>query len=31
LSLPRNQPGEICIRGKQIMKGTHCPNSFTIF
>ncbi|XP_008805412.2 4-coumarate-CoA ligase 1-like [Phoenix dactylifera] len=21
LSLPRNQPGEICIRGKQIMKG----------
>jgi 4-coumarate--CoA ligase len=23
LSLPRNQPGEICIRGKQIMKGTH--------
>lgn len=21
-SLPRNQPGEICIRGDQIMKGT---------
>ncbi|KAF8769412.1 hypothetical protein HU200_006441 [Digitaria exilis] len=21
LSLPRNQPGEVCIRGKQIMKG----------
>jgi 4-coumarate--CoA ligase len=23
LSLPRNQPGEICIRGKQIMKGAY--------
>lgn len=22
-SLPRNQPGEICIRGDQIMKGTY--------
>jgi len=22
LSLPRNQPNEICIRGKQLMKGT---------
>lgn len=22
ISLPRNQPGEICIRGDQIMKGT---------
>ena len=22
LSLRRNQPGEICIRGKQLMKGT---------
>lgn len=22
-SLPRNQPGEICIRGSQIMKGTN--------
>ena len=23
-SLPRNQAGEICIRGNQIMKGTNC-------
>lgn len=23
-SLPRNQPGEICIRGDQIMKGMPC-------
>mgnify|MGYP002776964866 FL=1 len=22
LSVPRNQPGEICIKGNQIMKGT---------
>lgn len=22
-SLPRNTPGEICIRGNQVMKGTH--------
>lgn len=24
-SLPRNQPGEVCIRGSQIMKGNHTP------
>ena len=28
-SLPRNQPGEICIRGDQIMKGTHCMITYT--
>lgn len=30
-SLPRNQPGEICIRGSQIMKGAHSPNSPLLF
>lgn len=27
-SLPRNQPGEICIRGPQIMKGTYLRTMF---
>lgn len=31
-SLPRNQAGEICIRGSQIMKGTHnFPSEVTYF
>ena len=28
-SLPRNYPGEICIRGHQIMKGTFIIFTFT--
>lgn len=30
-SLPRNQPGEICIRGDQIMKGMPCLLLLHIF
>lgn len=31
LSCGYNQPGEICIRGQQIMKGMIQPNIMTIF
>lgn len=30
LSLPRNHPGEICIRGPQIMKGKSLPPTHTL-
>lgn len=29
-ALPRNQPGEICIRGSQIMKGTETKLEFDL-